>query len=69
MQFIMKKLLEIKNSRFKTQKEMAEFIGVSQPTLSNWLSGKVGISTANVKTIEKLFQIPREQLRPDIYGQ
>lgn len=64
----MNELLEIKKSRFKTQKALAEFIGVSQPTLSDWLSGEKKLSTKNVKKIEQLFGIPREQLRPDIYG-
>jgi DNA-binding transcriptional regulator YdaS (Cro superfamily) len=64
----MKELLEIKNSSFKNQKEMADFIGVSQGSLSDWLSGEKRISPNNAKKIEKLFGIPRELLRPDIYG-
>jgi len=62
----MNELLALKNS-FKNQKEMADCIGVSQPTISAWLSGSEKISPKNVKKIEKLFGIPREQLRPDIY--
>jgi DNA-binding transcriptional regulator YdaS (Cro superfamily) len=51
-----------------TQKDIAERVGVSQAAVSQWDSGEKKISPKNVKKIEKLFGISREQLRPDIYG-
>ena len=46
---------------------MAEAIGVSQATLSSWLSGVQKVSPDNVKKIESLFGISRKEIRPDIY--
>ena len=36
------------------QEELAERFGVSSPTLSNWLSGKHGITAKNRAKIEKV---------------
>jgi DNA-binding transcriptional regulator YdaS (Cro superfamily) len=63
----MKALIEIRNNRFKNQQQMAEAIGVSQATLSSWLSGVQKVSPNNVKKIEALFGISRKEIRPDIY--
>jgi DNA-binding transcriptional regulator YdaS (Cro superfamily) len=63
----MKALIEIRNNRFKNQQQMAEAIGVSQATLSSWLSGVQKVSPNNVKKIESLFGISRKEIRPDIY--
>ena len=54
-------------SRFNSQKEMADAIGVEQGTISDWLSGKKKPSIENCKTIESVFKIPRTEIRPDIY--
>ena len=49
------------------QAKAADLIGVSTSAYSAWVVGNKKISPKNVKKIEKLFGIPREQLRPDIY--
>ena len=51
-----------------TQAKAAGLIGVSTSVYSEWTLGQKRPSPKNVKKIEKLFGIPREQLRPDIYG-
>jgi DNA-binding transcriptional regulator YdaS (Cro superfamily) len=50
-----------------TQAKAAGLIGVSTSIFCEWAQGKKKPSPINVKKIEKLFGIPREQLRPDIY--
>ena len=52
-----------------SQAKAAGLIGVSTSAYSAWVVGEKKISPKNAKKIEKLFGIPREQLRPDIYGQ
>jgi DNA-binding transcriptional regulator YdaS (Cro superfamily) len=51
-----------------TQQSIADALGVNQAAVCQWDSGKKKISPKNAKKIEQLFGIPREQLRPDIYG-
>jgi DNA-binding transcriptional regulator YdaS (Cro superfamily) len=50
-----------------TQAKAAGLIGVSTSAYSAWVVGEKKPSIKNTKKIEKLFGIPREQLRPDIY--
>ena len=51
-----------------TQAKAAGLIGVSTSAYSEWTLGTKKPSIKNIKKIEQLFGIPREQLRPDIYG-
>ena len=46
---------------------MAKTIGVTQPTLSAWLANKEKPGIKMAIRIEKLFGIPRDQIRPDIF--
>jgi DNA-binding transcriptional regulator YdaS (Cro superfamily) len=50
-----------------TQVKAADLIGVSTSAYSEWTLGKKKPSLKNVKKIEKLFGIPREKIRPDLY--
>ena len=49
------------------QAKAASMLDVSTSVYSEWVLGKKKPNINNVKKIEKLFGIPREQLRPDIY--
>lgn len=53
---------------FGTQKEMALGLGLSESVISEWLSEIKKPSVENAKLIEKIFGIPREEIRPDIFG-
>ncbi len=52
--------------RNSTQAELAKRIGVTQGAISQWL--KRGVPPRRVRAVEKVTGIPRERLRPDIYG-
>jgi len=47
---------------------LALALGVTQPYISMCKSGKRKISIPLVKKAESLTGIPREQIRPDIFG-
>jgi DNA-binding transcriptional regulator YdaS (Cro superfamily) len=60
----LRRAIEIKGS----QAALAESIGVSQQTISNWLTkSKVGVAAENVLAIERETGVQRHELRPDIY--
>lgn len=63
----MKTLHDLRDS-FTTQYEMAMAVGVSQPTVNGWLKGNKKPSFKVAKRIEERFGIPKENIRPDIYG-
>ncbi len=50
-----------------TQKELGEFIGVEQGTVSRWLHRKVKIPAWRCKQISELTGVPLEVLRPDVF--
>jgi len=60
-------LLKIDN-QFENQDALASAVGVKQPMISRWLSGKDKIPPLRATQIEKLTGIPREEIRPDIFG-
>jgi len=60
-------LLKIDN-QFENQDALASAVGVKQPMVSRWLSGKDKIPPLRATQIEKLTGIPREEIRPDIFG-
>ena len=47
---------------------LALALGVTQPFISMCMSGTRNMNPALVKTAEKLTGIPREEIRPDIFG-
>ena len=51
-----------------SQKSLAQMLSVSQQVVSHWRTGKQKPSAHNALKIEKLTGIPREQIRPDIFG-
>ena len=53
---------------FATQKEMALSLGLSESVISEWLSEIKKPSVENAKNIERLYGIPREEIRSDIFG-
>jgi len=63
----MKGLLKLR-SLFRTQKEMAEELGLAESVISDWLSESKKPSVKNAKLIQFLYGIPREEIRPDIFG-
>jgi DNA-binding transcriptional regulator YdaS (Cro superfamily) len=54
--------------QFKTQNEMALFFGVTQAAVCQWLSGDKKVSPRIAILMEKNNGIPREEIRPDIFG-
>ena len=50
--------------------ETKEAIGVSQPTVSNWLRGVHGVAAAHAIRIERATNgaVTRYELRPDVFG-
>lgn len=63
----MNRVQEVRN-QFKTQHEMAVALGVTQAAVCQWLSGEKKASPKIAVQMEKLTGIPREQIRPDIFG-
>jgi len=59
--------LQIKDN-YGTQKEAAMALGVSTSSFSEWVKGKTKPSALRTKQIERLTGIPREEIRPDIFG-
>ena len=47
---------------------LALALGVTQPYISMCMSGKREISPVLAKAAEKITGIPREEIRPDIFG-
>lgn len=60
----MKQLLK---SRRITQSALAAGLGVSEPTVSNWVAGRTRIPAERVLEIEQITGIGRGVLRPDLY--
>ena len=58
---------QIKES-YGTQKDAAIALGVSTSSFSEWINGKNKPSALRSKQIESITGIPREQIRPDIFG-
>lgn len=49
-----------------TQAEFAKAIGVSQPTVSDWINGRMRPSLDNLITISKLLHISIDDLVSDL---
>lgn len=49
--------------------ELAALVGVSQPTVSNWLSGRKAIPATKVRLLVELSngKVSEEDLRPDVF--
>ena len=56
------------DDQFENQTALAVAVGVKQPVVSRWLSGKDDIPPLRAKQIAELTGIPREEIRPDIFG-
>ncbi len=54
-------------TRAKTQDQMAADLGVSQPTISNWICRSKQMPAEHVLTAERVYGVSRHDLRPDIY--
>lgn len=46
--------------------ELARILGVTRQTIYKWSAGRVPVE--RVVEVEKATGVPREQLRPDIFG-
>ncbi|HZK07241.1 MAG TPA: helix-turn-helix transcriptional regulator [Bacteroidales bacterium] len=57
---ILKDLIKVKGYR---QKWLAEKLGVSEVTLSNWANNKVKPNEENLKRLSDIFDTPIERLR------
>ena len=59
-------------SSFATQQEIAKNLGVNQSNVGAWLTKnkdkRVQIPANRAKQLEALTGIPREEIRPDIFG-
>lgn len=49
-----------------TQRELADRLGIKQPSISGWR--KRGIPIERVPDIERVTGIPRREIRPDMFG-
>ena len=47
---------------------MALKLGLAESVISDWLSETKKPSVKNAKLIQTLYGIPREEIRPDIFG-
>lgn len=56
------------SKKIGTQEKAAKMLGVSTSAYSAWVLGEKKPSVTNTKKIEALFNIPREEIRPDIFG-
>ena len=59
----LRQYLELNKS---TVDELAASLGVNRTTIWRWETGKVPVE--RLADIERLTKIPRQQLRPDIFG-
>lgn len=61
-----------KISKFGTQQFIADSIGVDQSNVGAWLTPnlkkRIDIPALRAKQISDLTGIPREEIRPDIFG-
>lgn len=55
---------------FGSQTEFAKIVGVKQPSVFSWMSGKTKPSAKNAIQIEKATNgaLTRAEIRPDIFG-
>jgi DNA-binding transcriptional regulator YdaS (Cro superfamily) len=60
----LRQYLELNNS---TVDKLAASLGVNRTTIWRWETGKVPVE--RLADIERLTKIPRQQLRPDIFGE
>lgn len=57
MQQTAKKIIELRQSQDKTQKELADFLGVKVQCVSNWENGKRRISIEYLRKIAEFFNV------------
>ena len=51
-----------------TRQALAERLSVDPATVWRWETGKMPIAVERLRAIEEVTQIPREQLRPDLFS-
>lgn len=51
-------LRKLRKDRSLTQKDMADFLGISQNTYSYWETGKISIDFASMQKLAKFFNVP-----------
>jgi DNA-binding transcriptional regulator YiaG len=64
----MKTFKDILKTKYRNQAEAAKELGFSTATISDWINGQKKPSFTNAKILEMRLGIPREQIRPDIFG-
>jgi len=62
----MKILQQIKNN-FGTQKKMAESLGLSQSTVSDWMTGAKPMSPKSINAVAKKIGVDRGELFKEVY--
>lgn len=64
------RLHELRKKNGYTQAELAEKLGVSRQSISNWELGTIVPSTSRLKKISELYSVPLETLlRDDVSGE
>lgn len=53
----------------KSREDMASEIAVDPTTIWRWETGRVPIPVERLADVERITGIPRNQLRPDIFGE
>ena len=56
------------SASYGNQKNACEALGVPTSTFSSWVKEQKKPSISNVKMLVKKLGIPREEIRPDIFG-
>ncbi|MDO6718837.1 YdaS family helix-turn-helix protein [Psychrosphaera sp. 1_MG-2023] len=50
-----------------TQKQLAEALGITEQAIGKWKNKKIPAS--RIVELENLLGVPRQELRPDLYGE
>lgn len=61
-------ILKYRTDANVTPKQLCDRLGVENTTLWRWETGRVKIPVERLDKIERVTGIPRQKLRPDIFG-
>ena len=65
---MVKALREFLTENDMDQQDLADAVGVTQATVSRWISGEIKIKATRVSDISRVTGIPASMLRPDVFA-